>query len=296
MTPDLDQALTFLSALDPHDDRFTFQYFRDHEGSAVRARYLHARLLDVASTLAEMNAAGAGIFVTVNRTDGRGRTAANITALRSLFIDCDAPRARPLALPPTMSVETSPMRGHHYWFLAPGEPLDAFRSAQEALAGYYHTDATVTDLCRVLRVPGFRNMKHEPFPVRLIRSRADKRYTIAEILAAHSVKVDPCTPTAPARTCVERDCAEIVYRRWSRRAPLTVGHRNRVAFRLAVEGFQAGLDPEAIAREVRAYCDRAGIAAEASAVLRSAARATARTCRHSSSIAEDDTGESPSAK
>lgn len=297
MTPDLDAAMTYLAALDPSDDRFTFQYFRDTERSDVRPRHSHTRLVDVADMLAKMNAAGAGIFVTVNRTDGRGRSAANVTALRSVFIDCDRPRARSLALPPSMSVQTSPMRGHHYWLLAPGEPLDAFRGAQEALADYYNTDATVTDLCRVLRLPGFRNMKHEPFPVRLVRCNAAKRYTIAEILAAHGIEAvrtgDGCTPP---RTIRNRSCAEIAYRRWTRQAPLTVGHRNRVAFRLAVEGFQAGLDPDAIVREVQAYCERAGIVAEAAAVLRSARRATTRPCRHSSPIAEDGAGESTPAK
>lgn len=296
MTPDLDQAATFLAALDPEEDRFTFQYFGEHPASTVRARHLHARFADAASMLAEVNAAGAGIFVTVNRTDGHGRTAANIVGLRSLFIDCDGPRARPLALPPSLNVETSPLRGHHYWLLAPGEPLAGFRGAQEALADYYATDPTVTDLGRVLRLPGFRNMKHEPVPVRLLRCNAATRYSIAEILAAHRTESarthDRCTPQ---RTTRQRTCAEIAYRRWSRHAPLTVGQRNRVAFRLAVEGFQAELDPTAIAREVRAYCERAGIAAEAEAVLRSAHRTT-RACRHSSPIPEGDAGESSPAK
>lgn len=279
MTPDLAQAMIFLSALDPEADRFTFQYFRDRSTSAVRPRHMHARLADIASILAKRNVAGAGIFVTVNRTDGHGRTAENVTALRSLFIDCDGPRARPLALPPSMSVETSSRRGHHYWLLAPDQPLAAFRSAQETLADYYRTDATVTDLCRVLRVPGFWNMKHEPFPVRLLRLRADARYSIADILAAHRVSLDPHTQEAPDRTCEKHDCAEIAYRRWAQRAPLTVGHRNRVAFRLAIEGFQGGLDPETIASEVRAFCARVGISAEAASVLRSAARTSTRARR-----------------
>lgn len=279
MTPDLDQARAFLRALNPHDDWFTFQYFAEAARCTVRPRILHARFDDTARTLAAVNADGAGIFVTVNRTDGRGRTAANVTALRALFIDCDGPRIRSLALPPSISVETSPMRGHHYWLLVPGEPLDNFRVAQEALADFYGTDASVTDLCRVLRLPGFSNMKHEPFPVRLVHCRSAPQHTMREILGAHLADGGPRESAAPPRMYLQRTCAEIAYRRWSRRAPLTVGHRNRVAFRLAVEGFQAGLDSAAIAGEVRAYCDRAGIPAEVEAVLRSAARVTARARR-----------------
>jgi RepB DNA-primase from phage plasmid len=271
MTPDLDQAAAFLAALDPDADRFTFQYFGERPGASVPARHMHGRLADLAPQLVAMNAAGAGIFVTVNRTNGGGRSAENVVALRSLFIDCDGPRARPLALTPSMSVETSPLRGHHYWLLVPGEPLDVFRDAQAALADYYGTDTTVTDRGRVLRIPGFAHMKGEPFFVRLIRSRGEKRYTIADVLAAHLIK--PARETGTPRTTMPRTCAEIAYHHWSRRAPLTVGHRNRVAFRLALEGFRAGLDAAVIDAEVRAFCARSGIVAEADAVLRSARRA-----------------------
>jgi hypothetical protein len=283
VTPDLAQAVVFLTALDPARDAFTFQYFQERQDAAVAAAHPHGTLAGLASTLARANEHGAGIFVTVNQTDGAGRTAENIVALRSLFIDCDRPRVRPLALPPSLSVQTSSGRGHHYWLLRPGEPLGAFRSAQARLAAFYGSDPTVTDLGRVLRLPGFFNVKHDPFLVQLVRCRPELRYTIADIVASHPVEshstpdlvTDPPNDTHPS-------CAEALYRRWTKRAPFSTGTRNRVAFRLALEGFLSGLDGALVDAEVRAFCERCGISREADAVLRSARKIAARGLRHSS--------------
>lgn len=282
MTPDLEQAAAFLKALDPARDAFTFQYFQERQDAAVRAAHPHGTLAVLAPMLAHANALGAGIFVTVNQTDGAGRSAENILALRSLFIDCDRPRVRPLALPPSFSVQTSPGRGHHYWLLTPGEPLAAFRSAQARLAAFYGSDPTVTDLGRVLRLPGFFNMKREPFLVQLVRCRPELRYPMADVVASHPVEPHGTPDVITDRPTDARPCAEALYRRWTRRAPFSSGTRNRVAFRLALEGFIGGLDGALVDAEVRAYCERCGISCEAATVLRSARKIAARGLRHSS--------------
>lgn len=298
MTPDLPVARAFLTALDPEHDDVTFQVFAERPGASVRAAHRHGGLADVAEYLTAINRRGGGIFVTVNRTNGRGRAAAHVVALRSVFIDCDAPRVRRLALAPSVSVETRPRRGHHYWLLAADQPLEAFTPVQKQLAAYYGTDPTVTDPSRVLRLPGFFNVKAEPFQVRLVRCRPDLRYSLEEVLAAHELSSGE-TPEAAIVTPAEssrRVCAEQLYRRWARRAPLAVGGRNRVAFRLALEGFRAGFSHAAVEAEVREFCDRAGIGAEAASVLQSAKRIAARGFRRSSVAGSFEDGSSRAAK
>jgi hypothetical protein len=234
----------------------------------------------------------------VNRTDGRGRAADHVVALRSFFIDCDAPRIRPLALTPSVSVETRPGRGHHYWLTAPSQPVEAFTGVQKQLAAYYGTDPTVTDPGRVLRLPGFFNVKAEPFPVRLVRCRPDLRYALSDVLAAHELsRCDVREAEAvPLFGAARRLCAEQLYRRWARRAPLAIGGRNRVAFRLALEGYRAGFSDATVEGEVREFCARSGIGDEASRVLRSAKRIAERGVRRSSARAASADGQSRSAK
>lgn len=294
MTAEIPVARAFLAALDPDGTDFTFQVFAERPQATIRPEHLDGELVALAKTLSAINARGGGIFVTVNRTDGRGRTAANIVALRSVFIDCDRPRIRALALAPSISVETRPGRGHHYWLLTGDQPVERFTGIQQQLAAYYGSDAAVTDLPRVLRVPGFWNVKEDPFLVRLVRCRPDLRYTLDDIVRAHgfSSADQASVPPAAAPSTV----ADRLYRRWALRAPITVGSRNRVAFRLALEGFRAGLDDRVVEQEVRAFCDRCGIAAEALRVLRDARKASRRRFRHSSRSGSDDGGESSAAK
>lgn len=276
LAPNLVQAMAHLEALEPEPDaRFTFQLLPDRDAAGVRPEILHGALAEVVDRLARANSTGAGITVSLNRTNFRGRSAECIVALRALVIDCDQPRIRALALPPSLSIETSPGRGHHYWLLRSGEPLDGFGDAQRQLAAYYGSDGTISDLGRALRLAGFYHMKADPFLVRIVQARPDRRYSIAEVIGAH--------PRCGAgRRCsshpspVARPCAEAAYRAWSRRAPLTVGSRNRIAFRLALEGFRASLDPAIVEAEVRRYCDSAGIPAEAGRILRSARAAATR--------------------
>lgn len=81
--------------LDNTTDQFTFQTFsespeakeqrdeyRKRTGNKTAdpyAKVLHGTLDDHGDTLGTLNAAGAGIYVTVNRTDFGGRSEGNIT-------------------------------------------------------------------------------------------------------------------------------------------------------------------------------------------------------------------------
>lgn len=165
--PNIDAATAFLDALEP-GGRFCFQTFDD---SVTKRQSLvwqgHGTLDDHALHLADLNEAGAGIFVTVNRTDGQGRKEANITGIRALFIDGDdQDMPTEWHKPPSIIVTRDARHWHAYWVLRPvSEDLEFFKGAQMALIERYKTDAKIKDLPRVMRIPGFLHRKQEPVMV-----------------------------------------------------------------------------------------------------------------------------------
>lgn len=184
---------------------FTFQTFTDPEPKPkpdLNAHVIHGSLEQCAAELRRLNQAGAGVFVTVNGTDGRGRKKGNANALRGWWADLDTKGASlpfdPPSLPlqPTMIVKT-PGGWHLYW-LAP-EPMpcesDARRDEHEAeLRGIqqalepYGADPKVCDVLRVMRLPGFLHRKDEPRLVEL-QEVDGPRWTQEQIRAAFPAKV-----------------------------------------------------------------------------------------------------------
>jgi hypothetical protein len=71
---DIEQAHNFLAALAPGETDFTFQTFDDSEAKRPElARVMHGSLAEHFPELAHLSGLGAGVFVTVNRTDLKGR-------------------------------------------------------------------------------------------------------------------------------------------------------------------------------------------------------------------------------
>ena len=170
MEIDLAAAARFLAALSP-DNTHTFQTFDDAKlGRPGMTRILHGTFAKNADRLAAVNLKGAGIFVMVNRGDGYGRKAINVTACRALFLDLDGSPVEPVLaapIPPRIVVESSPGKWHAYWPIV-DLPPDRFTGAQKALAALYSGDGKVHDKPRVMRLPGFLHRKGEPFQTRLV--------------------------------------------------------------------------------------------------------------------------------
>jgi len=204
-TPDLAMARRFLLALDEEAEAFTFQTFDDekdgdHQDRSL-ARVLHGPLDEVADRLTRINRGGGGVFVTINETDLKGRTADNIRRVRALFVDLDgAPLPESWSLAPHLVIESSPGRWHAYW-ITDGCPLEKFSVVQEALAAKYRGDASVKDLPRVMRLPGFWHMKRKhpakatPFQTRIIEEDQGLPYAFDEFCEAFAI--DPEAPAAP---------------------------------------------------------------------------------------------------
>lgn len=91
-----DDAERFLAILAP-GELLTFQTFDDSdEKRPSLIRVIHGELSEVRDELMRLNEAGAGVFATINETDGNGRKGENITRPRAVFVDFDKPEDNPL--------------------------------------------------------------------------------------------------------------------------------------------------------------------------------------------------------
>ena len=89
-------ANLFLTALDPGATFFTFQTFDDDRERREKAlaRVIHGTLDLCRNHLRRLNSERAGVFVTINETDGMGRTAKNIVRVRCCSLIWMARRSR----------------------------------------------------------------------------------------------------------------------------------------------------------------------------------------------------------
>ena len=136
------------------------------------------------------NQARVGVFWTVNvlKPDAQRRTADAVARVAAVFVDLDgAPLpAEGFHLRPTAVVESSPGRFHAYWAVH-DLPLEDFTATQKHLAALYGGDPSVSDLPRVMRLPGYWHGKREPgFVTHILELDPDAQYSRADLLAAFS--------------------------------------------------------------------------------------------------------------
>ena len=155
----------------------TFQTFDDTTAKRRNlSQIVHGWTQFNAARLRALNDKGAGVFYMVNQGDGTGRSATNVTGVRALFVDLDGAPLEPVLeapLRPHIAVQSSPGKYHAYW-LVHGVRLDEFTDLQRHLAEKFDGDASVIDLPRVMRVPGFMHQKGAPHLSTLIHANAGK--------------------------------------------------------------------------------------------------------------------------
>jgi hypothetical protein len=103
---DLEQAGRFLKKL-ADNEPVTFQTFADRkdiQSPHSLARILHGTLEQHAEELIRLNSMGAGVFVMVNRGDGKGRSTKNVIGIRALFVDLDGSPLEPVLEAPLRPV------------------------------------------------------------------------------------------------------------------------------------------------------------------------------------------------
>ena len=184
LTPNLEEAEKFLHLLDPNTQSFTFQTFDDNKQrkDPTLARVLTGSLSDHQDELIELSKRGAGIFVTVQKTDGKGRKKENVTEVRALYADLDDGYPDTLPLEASIIVESSPGKCQAY-FLSDDLSKEDFPQCMECLVTYHKADKGAKCLSRVLRLPGFYHQKGDPFQVKIIAS-SGQSYSSEEFVAA----------------------------------------------------------------------------------------------------------------
>jgi putative DNA primase/helicase len=173
LLPHFEEAALFLEALAGKDASFTFQTFDDVKDRKEKSltRIFHGTFNQHKQVLKALNAQGAGVYVTVNQTDLKGRTLANIVKVRAVWIDLDGAPIQPVLdlpedLQPHIIIESSPNKYHAYW-LVNNCTLEEFKPLQQALAAKFDGDKAVCDLPRVMRLAGFSHNKAESFITRI---------------------------------------------------------------------------------------------------------------------------------
>jgi hypothetical protein len=167
------EAKRFLERLDSTTTKFEFRTFDDNgdRDSISLTKTFYGTYGQHAYDLIRLNAAGAGVFATINATNGTGRTANDIIRVRAGFVDLDGGPLEPVLqhnLQPHIVVESSPGKWHVYWLIN-GLALEDFRAVQQALIKLYDSDPRVHDLPRVMRLPGFFHHKTAvPFRSRIV--------------------------------------------------------------------------------------------------------------------------------
>jgi hypothetical protein len=169
---DITEAKRFLERLDPTTTKFEFRTLDDNRDreSAALTKTFYGTLGLHAYDLIKLNSAGAGVFITVNATNGKGRAADDIVRVRAGFIDLDGAPLEPVQqynLEPHIVTESSQGRWHAYWLIN-NLALEDFTAVQLALIERFHSDPKVHDLPRIMRLPGFFHRKAAPFRSRIV--------------------------------------------------------------------------------------------------------------------------------
>lgn len=213
------QAAEYIRVLAGSEDAaVTFQTFDDDEErkDPTLAKGWHDTLANSWVDLCKLNKEGAGVYVTIQQTDGTGkRTADNIVAVRTLALDFDGVLPSEFHLPPSIVDQNSSAnkRGHVHWVLS--EPVvvakEEYKTLVLRLCAHYGAEAKADTICcdlpRVFRLPGFCNMKPKYFantgeaPTLKLLSTSAVTYTIAEIMAgvAELPKEDKPAPKPKAK-------------------------------------------------------------------------------------------------
>jgi hypothetical protein len=191
----LGSALSFLNLLSAHVGlgKFTFQTFDDSDQKRRHLiRVLHGCLAENGEQLTILNNQGAGVFVTVNLTDGTGRTHKNVRQIRAIFLDLDGALLAPVlafGLKPHIVIESSPGKWHAYWLVV-DIALDQFTPLQKAIAARFGGDTKISDLPRVMRLPGFLHRKAAPFQTRIVQMDGREPYSADEVHNAFKPEVE----------------------------------------------------------------------------------------------------------
>jgi hypothetical protein len=148
------------------DDHIFF--FRDHTDQLPKMADLKTKTDSALPTLKQYNLQGYSIFFMVNRSSTMTRSKDTVDSVVAVWLDDDGGAADMQKWPvqPHIIVQTSPNKRQLYWLIKDPESVDSeeWKRMMLGMAKKYNCDTSVTDLPRVLRVPGFDNTKYPEKP------------------------------------------------------------------------------------------------------------------------------------
>ncbi|UUO27710.1 MULTISPECIES: AAA family ATPase [Bradyrhizobium] len=150
----------------------------------IRLRYRGA-LPNLLDKLKRLNNEGFAVYYALNLSDGKGTKCANFRKVLALPLDLDTaplPKKWFRGLEPHLIIETSPGKHQCIFVIEPTNDFAATKHMVQRLARAYGGDPSVCDVPRVLRMPGFKHQKGNPFVSRIISSRQfEAPYTMVEL-------------------------------------------------------------------------------------------------------------------
>lgn len=203
-----EQTISFITAL-TGDANTVMDWRVIHDRTRV-ATNLRGTYYELSETLTSYNKQGYGIFCSINALNGQGFGLEHVEYIRTHVVDLDDvatarmnyDRAVSSYPQPHFAVQSSPGKFHLYWLTQPYQGNDFFTLHQRKIASWYGGDKSIIDSSRVLRVPGFYHLKHEPFLVQCWAIGQHDRFAAQEIEAAFQAVniVDQTTERHPLGT------------------------------------------------------------------------------------------------
>ncbi len=201
---DFNLAEQFLHALDANTQQFTFLLVNETGHQYRKPVERHCTLAQIWPIILKLNQINDryAVYVTINETNLKARTAKDIIRVRALFIDTDIPEsaaklaANAQLLRPSILVVRDGFHVHGYW-LTDDTTLEQFNALQRALIRVFGSDGKVHDLPRVLRLPGTLHLKGEPILIRLLLRNPPPIYKTQQIIDAFGLDKLPPESAPP---------------------------------------------------------------------------------------------------
>ena len=141
--------------------------------------------------LEKWNKEGRGIFFSVNRFPNGERKQIFCQGVNAWFAECDSLSIEEqwkniIGSPLAPSFVVRSKKSYHIYWLAKDGTKENFIRIQQGLCRYFSGDTNMTDIARVLRVPGYYHVKNQsdPFLVEITEANPELVYTEEDMLAA----------------------------------------------------------------------------------------------------------------
>ena len=253
----LHEAAAYLSMLSGKNGWIEPQVFitRDERRkNRSLTRMIQGSLSEKADELIALNDAGAEIHVIVNKTDGKGWRAKNVTAIQAVFVDSVVGGMWRWCILPTMQVKVGCWEDWYWrvWNVS----LEDFNDAQVALSRFYETHGNPRHINAEMLLPGFVHRGYMTEVVSLKYFNREKVYGLSEIIGAHS------SINTKGSVLYGEDIAENTvgtFESWvSAKTPIA-GREESTALGIAREGFRRGFSEEDVECITRVWCEWAGV-------------------------------------